>query len=806
MNTHGHEDVAKTAGIPLLEEAIGKNNRSIHAFYLGNWLTDVSQAVDPVAYAASSNKIKQGIESSIKDVKNSINAVLDEVVSTIYEINESAGDFALKSLKPDIDPYLKGIKSNLHNNIDFLFKAQNDERNSRVAKFFRDAFLITGYFKFVHPDSSTTDQRLDFDCFMSVFGRPNNTRGSTNQSPADDRPGAYTQYYPFEHLDRPEILPSQNPSIYAPGKQTPKKPFRVASGKKAGTRSPRNKKRIDPDLYSYLRDDIEMTAGLLSEVDLAFKNAFKKGIKEDDPDWNITLAKLGHALHQVEDFFAHSNWVELAAKRLGSYFISGIIPPKTDNEMIDRTYTTYKKRLKRHLTAPLSDWSKHPDEDWVVTGYFDFKDTILSLAHLTEELWGGKVPDPYAKGHQLFQSGKKYASNPSKIEQKIQKTIRDTLEFINNPKQAVEDEDNKIAQKYKKKYGTDIKNLRKPTISRLIAVQVARETTYLNKAPTEVQEAFLNVIVEGSRAYSIHKLSKSLYEAITDITAFVTSPIAFLQKWLPEKFKKILMNAFKFYAKERFYEWIGSGRIGCHSLLAKDHGTEPFYKKMRECSVAVHWYIVKTMLRWKDDEDADYIDWLELLEYFLRNPLPPKKGYRAVKGYVPVTIVHTVQHKEQLKATDRKYSLEDKYKKSAMEPDQFTWRTIADANFNTYGFSLKKTQTIINHTLRNSVWGVPVAPPNYAFKKGVSLLIPQQKAAATFFVPIKDDNPWFTEVLNKGWKVFRGYDDPENNQSVEPLKHHAPIKISLNEVKKIISRGKKLRMEARKAYRPTNAK
>jgi len=234
MNTKGHESVAKTAGIPLLEDVFGKDKHSLQAFYLGNWLTDVSQAVDPVAYWAASSEAKKTIDAIVNDVKKSIDNLIDESFATIYDWLDvpkgSQVERVLRSLKSDLNPYIDNAKNALHQKIDFYVFLQSNERESLLAMFFRSAFLVKGYFKFVHPESTDQKPRMNFECFMRVFGRPTDTRGAMTDVPANDRPGAYTQYYPHEHLDRPEILPPQNPPIFAPGLQIIARPFRVEKG------------------------------------------------------------------------------------------------------------------------------------------------------------------------------------------------------------------------------------------------------------------------------------------------------------------------------------------------------------------------------------------------------------------------------------------------------------------------------------------------------------------------------------------------------------------------------------------------
>lgn len=96
------------------------------------------------------------------------------------------------------------------------------------------------------------------------------------------------------------------------------------------------------------------------------------------------------------------------------------------------------------------------------------------------------------------------------------------------------------------------------------------------------------------------------------------------------------------YLLQAFDQKVGSLRIGCHSLIAKDTGTELFYVAGMACAESVHWYIVNTLARHgrgrqlevcrgsKDSDDktctvpvfcSQSIDWLELSECFRSNPL-----------------------------------------------------------------------------------------------------------------------------------------------------------------------------------------
>lgn len=802
MNTAGHEDVARTAGIPLLVDAFGKDRTSLDALYLGNWLTDVSQLVDPVAYTVGAAKIGATGDSVVDRLKQTATDVIDQLVPTFFR--QTPLGQPLESLEQELDQAAKDAKAAIHEALEQLLGAgAGDERGSAMAQFFRDALLVKGYFKFVHAGADGKP-RMDFDAFLTVFGKLGETHGAAGSSPADDLPGRFTQYYPHEHVDRPELLPPQNPPQFAPGRQEPGAPFRVAPDKRAGTRSSNRSERLDPDLYSYLRDQLEMTAGLLAEVDLEMRTALSSTFRDNDPAWYLTLAKLGHALHQVEDFFAHSNWCELAHKRLGPTYLAKQLPPQVHVEMVDRAYTTYVKRLKRQLTTPLPQWQDHPDEDWVVTGFFDFQDTLISLAHASHDVFGlFDVGDPYAEGYGLYRTAKETVEDPRALEFQVGQTMRQALDLLTDPRRAFEDPDNAVAGKLKKQYGDAADRILQPRVGDEVARQILQQTPSLRQAPSIVQSKFFDVIVEGSRLKSAVGTTFRVYKVVKEVTGFFGDPIGWFLEWLPDKIKEVLVDALKFYARERFYDAIGAGRIGCHSLLAKDHGREPFFEPSKACATAVHWWIVTTLLRWKDKPDSGYVDWLELLEYFLRNPLTPRGGSaREIPGWAEVTVVHTVRWKEQLKARDPRLSLEAMYRPTAVRPELFSWRSIADANFNTTGQPLARTQEAINRILRDNAWGVPVTPPNYAFKEGLRIIIPQQRLRVVFRVAPTDDPTWYQAVFDHGWEVFRGFEDPKGEQSRPALEHHTPVEISRAELDRLILRGRRLRREARQAYRP----
>lgn len=60
MNTKGHRGVGEQGALALLERTFkdraGGEAQGLEAVLLGNWLTDLSQVIDPVAYASLASK------------------------------------------------------------------------------------------------------------------------------------------------------------------------------------------------------------------------------------------------------------------------------------------------------------------------------------------------------------------------------------------------------------------------------------------------------------------------------------------------------------------------------------------------------------------------------------------------------------------------------------------------------------------------------------------------------------------------------------------------------------------------------
>lgn len=792
MNIDGHSSVFEEAGRPLLVAALGNDDKSIDAVHLGNWLTDLSQLIDPVTFAGARTKVTGATEA----IKRLCGEVVDMVKGTAFRLVGETGaqlaDKLAQSMAKEIASYAEEAKQELLRALDVLTEPGEGERDTRLGKFVHQAVLVVAYFKFVHP------HRMSFEGFCKAFG-PRNGQPDSMGSSLEDWPGAFTQYYPHEHVDRPALDPNAEEPQYAP-RQMPGQ----RSGKRCKAAAGRT---LTPDLYGYLREDIVMTAGLLAEVDTEFARMFATKGQRNTPAWHVTMAKLGHALHQVEDFFAHSNWIELASREMGAAFVDKLVPKKVstkdDDFLLDHQRTVYHKRLRE---VPRQGTE---DKTWLFTGFYDPKDTWISLSHVALSVFGIEYTDPTGLEHSARQVVEEAVESPEKVLKKFQECLVQSLQTVSDPKAAFADPDNTVAQSLKRKW--------EPTIEKLGApfewpTEVWRQMKVIFPQAAEaakhdfIGKAILFLFTEQQRAMAAGKIGISVFTAMLEVAKFWASPAAWLKDKLGEKAVELAKEVGFFAGITLLEEKLGAGREGCHSLLAKDDPHSFLYELNRQCACAVHFTIVKQLLRWQSDKQATPIDWLELLEFFLAHPIHDGKGRASyVLSRYTGTVVHVVKKGEQLDTDDPRWSLAKRYAKTSVkryskdaDKNTFNWRTIADANFATGGLTDKQARDVINQTLEQKGWGEPVARGNYAFKEGVRLIIPQQKLFRKMSAGGRDfSNVWWAKIFaaDGDWaSLFRTANPP-----YEPCQ---PRPISKNAATAMQTGAKKLRKSKRHAYRP----
>jgi hypothetical protein len=616
MDTHGHESCAQDAGLGQLTaalERVGKSGWRLGAFYLGNWLTDVSQTVDPVAYYEGSTKIT---------------GIMDGVINGVRTF-EISPEWAWRPVRDLVVRGLESMRGDLVNALGLLGDAhasdrQRSYREGDAAKACKKAFFVMGYYKFVHPrkEHPGERERIHYAAYKHVFSH------------------RYTQYYPHEHLDR------WPPSLTEKGGYAGRRVTGTlsADGRGTGNRS------LSPHMYGYLRDDLEIAAGLLAQVDNEWaRRTFSRGGPwgdDSDNTWNEWLAKLGHAMHGLEDYFAHSNFIEFALRDLpdAEQFVP---PPDGMLTLPGSEASVFQKRLKRFSgTTDDNDrtrWRQLAAEDHVVTGYFDFTDTFHSVQHVLTDLWDK---------HQRRGGG----GGPGwdkQIGRLMRRTIEDVQTRLRDQSSVTPAQARDAAREVLTGYVTH-------------GDPDAREAAdeLLNHAPADIRDGFFEAV--GLFCKRVPGIALSIYDAFETLGKFIDfieSPL----RWIEEVLRlvpEIIANAIRENIIEPLerkvkqlldHYLLGRFRVGCHSLMAKDYNWERphidrIYAQAKNCAKAVHWYVIKGMTRWSAPASAAMarqpnagtaavtidlqrsIDWLELVEFFLRHP----HGTPAPRWWEPV--------------------------------------------------------------------------------------------------------------------------------------------------------------------------
>jgi hypothetical protein len=585
MDTHGHEECAKLGG-EMIQAAIDSSRHPqlrLGAFYLGNWLTDVSQAVDPVAISSLRVKFRQAMYAVIQEVE-AVSAYLPGFTQA------QVGQFR-NSLNEE------------HCRIDNAAAAiAGTTSASPLAGLIKRTFFVLGYRKFVHPDSPKTKRRMDFPSYKEIFNQ------------------RFTQYFPHEHVDRYPGDPAERGGYSK----------KVAVGTLTPTGTGTGQSKLTPHQYEYLVEDIRVVAGLLAEVDLHWaRKTFsgRRSVSDEDVEWNKHLAKLGHAVHAVEDYFVHSNYIELALKDWPDGAKYRPDPSlRLDSGYLETPTEIVEKRLRQFDGEKLPNLSKERN---VVTGYFDFVDTFFSLRHVYEGIFGEKEGD----GEEGDEAEGWRRLLHSVVQAIHEQTRLDPSVSLENARKIARRE--VVHQAY---YGK--------------AERQSAAQELLNECPSEIREEFYEVAAQFCvRAPGAAVSMYSAFETVVEFTSHLSAPVKWIEGLLKPlmgpSLSSMIVKSISHQILRIVDNRLGRTRIGSHSLLAKDYAwhvqglseLDRLYDLAKGLAKAIHWYILYALTRWSrveaipaartfagDEtvfntiEERLYIDWLELLECFLRNP------------------------------------------------------------------------------------------------------------------------------------------------------------------------------------------
>jgi hypothetical protein len=281
---------------------------------LGNYFTDVSQFRDPVSYIFAKRRVwKEKVLPKAENAKDFIQglsiflgtltgAALAAAGKSKYSpIGPAAGALPFLLVSNDLLARIKGaddwIDQMLGNPIDSVKgKRRTDEEYGYIGQFFQHFIEGITYLLFAQeapnrvPGEWAQIERIPQESLAEVFKE------------------SFTQYYPHEHTDQP-------PYVWDASKR------------------PQQTK-----LYGVSRRQHSLVteSGIMNVVDKDYVEYMAEGLSKLETEWRKfkpadietrrkALVRLGKLLHSVEDWFFHSNVVELTHLRVHT-------PAKSDVE------------------------------------------------------------------------------------------------------------------------------------------------------------------------------------------------------------------------------------------------------------------------------------------------------------------------------------------------------------------------------------------------------------------------------------------------------------------------------------------
>lgn len=292
-----------------------------------------------------------------------------------------------------------------------------------------------------------------------------------------------------------------------------------------------------------------------------------------------------------------------------------------------------------------------------MTGYFDFLDMLNSVCHVVEHL----LEPPTSTIGKEVDTIREY---------EYRKLFDDLMKFIEAPVEEWatadskdEDEANRVAKFLRDQVKDDLENWKRLQNGdeRLTKALAALESHPKFRGHGKAFDKFKQAANILGRA----RAGRNLWGSLKKVREILAGPAAWLRKLAKDTLLAEVKGHLEVYAKRWAAIFLGSQRIGCHSLIAKDKGPEVFHDAAMNCAKAVHKYVIDTLVRhanhqpssdacrWPEGSidtnaipQAEEIDWLELLESLLTNPTadltkrPGTFGLRAV-SFTPHAPMHT---------------------------------------------------------------------------------------------------------------------------------------------------------------------
>jgi hypothetical protein len=310
--------------------------------YLGNWLTDISQLFAPEFYFDIQYNLPDKL-IALADIVQSIHLRLKDNIQAkcpkpfVNKMIQSTEEF-FNPLLLNLNKYKEVVKNNIikPNPNNFRYDTRTLP-NSSLNKYWLTAesiINILGYIKFC----AVNKQAIPQDAYVQIL------KSFISENPNGNKPNylfQLNQYYPSDHLDRAFLNPNskkfkQQVIIESVNQQVYDK--KIADAKESGDKNKlkdvlKNYKSFKANRHNFFDDELTENNKYIYNYLQLYKNVLgaklnfltNQFIKPyyltktkaiNTIEHYIACARLGHTLHGIEDFFAHSNYIELLVNNL----------------------------------------------------------------------------------------------------------------------------------------------------------------------------------------------------------------------------------------------------------------------------------------------------------------------------------------------------------------------------------------------------------------------------------------------------------------------------------------------------------
>jgi hypothetical protein len=295
-------------------------------------------------------------------------------------------------------------------------------------------------------------------------------------------------------------------------------------------------------------------------------------------------------------------------------------------------------------------------------------------------------------------------------------------------------------------------------------------------------------------------LAISVYDSLNFFIKLFTAPLDLLRKTLKGAGFDFLTDSALYLAKEALlYNMLLAGkndRIGSHSLLAKDTGSEWLYKYQRACATAAHYMVVDQFCIYfraaTNVEPGTTVDWQRFLDQICVNPLAARRARSLELTIAPLQEIPrggaSLKQRLEVAAADANVS------STAGLP---AWARVGAATFGV------EDKNEVEKLL------AAVSKAERANRAPVSFVIPDQTVQIYALASKETKLPlWCDEIFDrerthesKGWEIVRGYRDYAKKRSADAALPLDVTRLTVDRARKIADEARATRIAAEQRYK-----